>query len=1032
MATTYKATAHPGGQNATGLNSPIIVTGLTNGQAYTFTVVASNEIGDSPESGYSSSVIPASAPEKITSVTPTRGDGQVSVAFNTPNNGGKPISGFVVTASPGGVTTSGSSSPILVTGLTNGIPYTFTVSAINEIGTGTPSDPTAAVTPSSVPPAPTGVVGSATLVNYQISVAFTPPASNGGTPIDVYMVTSTPGGYTATGAGSPILITLPNGDSRTYKVKAHNSVGYGVESAASAGITPKIPVLLAPTNPTFGTMYANADYIEIGVTKPVDDGGSPILYYECTGDEGIVTSGNTSYDGNTFYVYAQVRTAGSHSFQIRAVTALGKSPPLASGSRTFSFTVHYNAAPPQSLWYDIVNSAGYNCVALYYSAPEWLGVDPKVGDYGCLYRNPYTGNAVYETYAQVPATQRGPGTSGPAYGEAAAYAVRVKTSPGAGTRTSQNSAAVVVTCAAQMRPNVPINPVATGVYGGCSLTCTAPYNCGSAITAYSAVSSPGGYVGTSPTLPVIVNCPPGSYTFTMTATNAIGTSGASRTSSNSATALSPTAPDAPTIGTASIDDQASTVSFTPPGNNGGSVITSYTVVTEAGGFSVSGASSPITVTGLTNGVAYTFKVKATNAYGDSAWSGTVVATPRVPSVPSAPQPISVGFDYEAAYIQFSAPTDNGGRTITSYTVTASPGNITATGVSTGIMWVYGLTGGQAYTLTVKATNSIGTGPDCAAQGPVTPMAFTAPSAPRSASAAAGSNDRCTVSFLAPSSNGGSTITNYTATSSPGGFTGSASYSPITVTGLTVGTYYTFTVTATNGTGTGPASNETNSVTPVAQTGPPAPQGVSWSNYYGNMGAIFITAPASGSPFLYYILEDSVTGQQWSSDGADTTLYFSCGAAGIPGSRPFTLKAVNASGIGAALTFTFGAIAGGDLPALGSAPDTIVGGVANITATALAGGQALIAWNYDHNMYYGVNGVPVASWYVWAYGNGQSWNYRLVSGEAQHLGYTWPSGLVAGVTYRFAIVVIEGLGTMGGCCMPSNAIVALSGGGGPPP
>ena len=75
--------------------------------------------------------------------------------------------------------------------------------------------------------------------------------------------------------------------------------------------------------------------------------------------------------------------------------------------------------------------------------------------------------------------------------------------------------------------------------------------------------------------------------------------------------------------------------------------------------------------------------------------------------------------------------------------------------------------------------------------------------------------RTTVSFTAPADNG-SAITGYTATSSPGGITSSAcTASPCSVTGLTNGTAYTFTVTASNAVGTGSASAPSNSVTPMA-------------------------------------------------------------------------------------------------------------------------------------------------------------------------------------------------------------------------
>jgi len=81
------------------------------------------------------------------------------------------------------------------------------------------------------------------------------------------------------------------------------------------------------------------------------------------------------------------------------------------------------------------------------------------------------------------------------------------------------------------------------------------------------------------------------------------------------------------------------------------------------------------------------------------------------------------------------------------------------------------------------------------------------------------NAQATVPFTAPSSDGGSAITSYTATSSPGGITGTLSQAgsgSITVTGLTNTTAYTFTVTATNAIGTSLASAASNSVTPTPE------------------------------------------------------------------------------------------------------------------------------------------------------------------------------------------------------------------------
>ena len=81
----------------------------------------------------------------------------------------------------------------------------------------------------------------------------------------------------------------------------------------------------------------------------------------------------------------------------------------------------------------------------------------------------------------------------------------------------------------------------------------------------------------------------------------------------------------------------------------------------------------------------------------------------------------------------------------------------------------------------------------------------------------GGNATASVPFTAPSNNGGFPITQYVATSSPGGITGLLNQSgsgTITVGGLSNGTAYTFTVTAKNSKGLSPLSSASNSVTPV--------------------------------------------------------------------------------------------------------------------------------------------------------------------------------------------------------------------------
>ena len=97
------------------------------------------------------------------------------------------------------------------------------------------------------------------------------------------------------------------------------------------------------------------------------------------------------------------------------------------------------------------------------------------------------------------------------------------------------------------------------------------------------------------------------------------------------------APGAPTSVSAAAGQGQATVSFTAPASNGGAAITSYTVISSPGNFSVSGAGSPLTVTGLTNGTAYTFTVTATNSVGtSSASTASSSVTPIVPRITTEP------------------------------------------------------------------------------------------------------------------------------------------------------------------------------------------------------------------------------------------------------------------------------------------------------------------------------------------------------------------------------------------------------------
>jgi hypothetical protein len=282
--TRYDATCTSSDDGAPGANaaagSPISVGGLSNGSTYTCTVTATNSRGTSAPSPASNPAVPSTVPTAPGRPTAGVGNGQLTVSFVAPFDGGSPITGYTAAcvSSNGGPpgSASGPGSPILVDGLSNGNAYTCTVTATNGNGNSAPSVPSVAAVPNRVPDAPAPPTVRSR--NRGVAVSFVAPF-DGGSPITRFNAAcaSSNGGASgsASGGGSPIVVGgLSNGKVYRCRVSATNANGTGVASLPSGNVVPStVPSAPARPNAVAGNARATVSFSAPG------SGGSGITGY---------------------------------------------------------------------------------------------------------------------------------------------------------------------------------------------------------------------------------------------------------------------------------------------------------------------------------------------------------------------------------------------------------------------------------------------------------------------------------------------------------------------------------------------------------------------------------------------------------------------------------------------------------------------------------------------------------------------------------------------------------------------------------
>lgn len=442
--------------DGTSTATSITVTGLTNGTSYIFRVYAVTIAGNGTVSANSSAVVPFTVPDVPTSFTTTAGSSSLILAFTTPAfNGGSQITGYEYS-------TDGGSTYVLVSGnlststavtrtvasLTPGTTFQTRVRVVNARGAGTAASSSG--TPYTVPNAPTSF--TTTAGSSQLTLAFTTPASNGGSQITGYEY-STNGGTTyvlvsgnlSTSTAVTRTVTgLAAGTTFQTRVRVVNAAGAG--AAASSSGTP----YTVPNAPTNFTATPGSSSLVLDFTTPAYNGGSQITDYEyITHNDGALAISGAIYGaayGLTLYT-----TTTAHGFATgEIVTVAGVSP------SSFNRTAEVYVFTSTQFYFTLFNGS---------TGGAYSSGGTATGSFTAVNGNLSVSTGVTKT------------VTGLLPGESYSTRVRVKNAAGVGATASATGTPYTV-------PNAPDTPTSSSGDQFYEVTWVAPTTGGSAITGY--------------------------------------------------------------------------------------------------------------------------------------------------------------------------------------------------------------------------------------------------------------------------------------------------------------------------------------------------------------------------------------------------------------------------------------------------------------------------------------------------------------------------------------------------------------------
>ena len=737
----------------------------------------------------------------------------------------------------------------------------------------------AAFADATAPDAPTSV--SVTAGNATLSVSWSAPADNGSA-ITGYTVTAddgvdTPSTCSNDGSSTSCTVTgLANGTAYSVTVTATNAIGTSDPSSSVSG-TPAAQVPSAVTDVLVTSGNASAS---VSWSAPADN-GSAITGYTVTADDGVDAPSTCSNDGSSTSCNVTGLTNGTtYSITVTATNGAGTS----SASTSVSVTPATAPGAPEAV--SVLASNG--TLAVSWSAPANNGASITG----------YTATA--DNGSDTPTTCSVTITSCDLTGltNGVSYIVTVTATNSAGTSVRARSDGIPATT-----PDGPTNIAAVPSDGTLTVTWSAPADNGSAITGYTVTAAHGSdapqtcTTDGSSTYCEIAGLTNGTaYVVSVSATNAMGATG----SDGSVTGTPAAAPNEPTDVSLLAENNAVYVSWTSATDNGAS-ITSYTITLDDGAHTpvvvtLSGLATSAYISGLTNGTTYSVVVTATNPQGTGPGSTPQEVTPA--TTPGAPTDITVTPSDGTLSVSWTAGS-SGGSSITGFTVTADDGVHTAstctTDGSSTTCDITGLTNGTAYSVSVSATNAVGTTPSA---GSVTATPATTPDAPTSLNVSSG-NGTLIVTWSAPAFNGGATISAYTVTAdngvdAPSTCTVTDGSNACTLAGLTNGSDYSVTVTATNAQGVGAASDAVTATPLAAPDAPTAIEAIRGDS----MITVNWTAPANtgGTDITMYTATAYAPGYGYSSCN-DVTGALTCDITELTNGVDYTVTVVAINSVG---------------------------------------------------------------------------------------------------------------------------------------